>query len=77
MEASLSPGSLIAGFWFFIYGLMVYLPAYSLPTDRGAGRPHLKQYVLAYFLPLGCAIPVAVLDVALAHALGIHLWTGN
>lgn len=27
-------GALIAGFWFFVYGLMVYLPAYSLPPRK-------------------------------------------
>jgi hypothetical protein len=75
MEASLNPGAMYAGFWFFIYGLMVYLPAYSLPADRGAQSPRLKHYVLAYFLPLACAIPVAVADILLGRALGIHLWS--
>ncbi|NIS82926.1 MAG: hypothetical protein GTO14_22620, partial [Anaerolineales bacterium] len=27
-------GALVAGFWFFVYGLMVYLPAYSLPQRK-------------------------------------------
>ena len=28
MEATFNPSALYAGFWFFVYGLMVYLPAY-------------------------------------------------
>ena len=37
-EASLNWTSLIGGFWVFVYGLMVYLPACTVPQDRGA-RP--------------------------------------
>jgi len=76
MEATLNPTELIAGFWFFVYGLMVYLPAYSLPRVRGAVTPRWYHYLLAYFVPLACALPVAGADTLLAHALGIHLWSG-
>lgn len=75
-EASLNPTSLIAGFWFFVYGLMIYLPAYSLPTDRHAARPKARHYALAYLIPFACQIP-AVIVVTLAKGwLGIHLFTG-
>ncbi|HXQ78834.1 MAG: hypothetical protein WB788_01015 [Thermoplasmata archaeon] len=75
MEASLSPTAFISGFWFFVYGLMVFLPAYSLPTRARAVPPRWFHYVLAYFLPLACALPVIGADTLLAHALGIHLWS--
>ena len=41
------------GLWIFVYGLMVFLPAYTIPpaTDRGARRPKLYHYVLMIFLP--------------------------
>jgi hypothetical protein len=76
MEASINPTALIAGCWFFVYGLMVYLPAYSTPPDRGAQDPQWYHYVLTYVFPLACALPVVAADTLLAHALGIHLWTG-
>ena len=37
-EASLNWTSLIGGFWVFVYGLMVYLPACTVPADRGQGH---------------------------------------
>jgi hypothetical protein len=74
MEATLNPGELVAGFWFFVYGLMVYLPAYSIPPRPGAVPPRWFHYVLACILPLVCAIPVIGADSLLAHWLGIHLW---
>jgi hypothetical protein len=75
MEATLNPTALIAGFWFFVYGLMVYLPAYSLPQRPEVVRPRWYHYILAYFVPLACALPVVGADTLLAHWLSIHLWT--
>jgi hypothetical protein len=40
------------GMWVFVYGLMIYLPAYCVPTDRGARPPRWWLYPLAVFLPL-------------------------
>ncbi len=74
MEATLNPTALYAGFWFFVYGLMVYLPAYSLPSDRGVVRPRWYHYVAAGLFPFLCALPVAGVDSVLGHVLGIHLW---
>jgi hypothetical protein len=47
--------------WIFVYGLMVYLPAYTIPAERGAQRPKLRHGVLAFFLPLIVGIPWAAL----------------
>jgi hypothetical protein len=76
MEATLNPTALYAGFWFFVYGLMVYLPAYCVPAERPAARPRWWHYELAYFVPLALALPVAGADSLLGHWLGIHLWSG-
>ncbi|HVN26689.1 MAG TPA: hypothetical protein VMT99_03500 [Candidatus Paceibacterota bacterium] len=42
------------GMWMFVYGLMIYLPAYSMPSaaERGALRqPRWWHYVLSVFVP--------------------------
>ncbi len=39
------------GMWIFVYGLMIYLPAYCLPTRKGARPPRWWHYPLAVFLP--------------------------
>lgn len=54
-ETSLVPAKLgEVGLWVFVYGLMVYLPAYSLPDarQRGARPPRWWAYPLAVVLPL-------------------------
>ena len=59
------------GLWIFVYGLMVYLPAYTLPAERGAKRPPWWMYGAAIFLPIVFAIPVAVV-VGIVHPIQIH-----
>jgi hypothetical protein len=39
------------GMWVFVYGLMIYLPAYCVPAGRGARPPRWWHYPLAVFLP--------------------------
>lgn len=51
-EMSMSPSNILGGFWFFVYGLMIYLPAYSLPSNRGAKTPRWWAYLLAVGAPL-------------------------
>ena len=72
-EASFSgPSQLLGiGYWMFIYGLMVYLPAYTLPKDRNAKTPKFRHYALAIILPLLFAIPVAGI-VNLIHPVKVH-----
>ncbi len=74
-EASINPTSLIGGFWFFIYGLMVYLPAYSTPADRGARVPRFPHYILAVVLPFLFAAPVAFVVGLVREWLAIPLFT--
>ena len=42
------------GQWIFVYGLMIFLPAYTLPPaiERGAREPKSYLYPLMIFLPL-------------------------
>ncbi|HEY5909805.1 MAG TPA: hypothetical protein VJA21_04295 [Verrucomicrobiae bacterium] len=55
---SFGPGNLLqAGFWIFVYGLMVYLPAFCVPADRLARRVRWWHY------PLGVVVPFFFLPV--------------
>jgi hypothetical protein len=55
------------GFWLYVYGLMVYLPAHVAPPQRVARSPRLGAVLLAVTFPLAAAIPVALL-VQLGHS---------
>lgn len=55
------------GMWTFVYGLMVYLPAYCIPRDRAARKPHWFHYPIAVFFPYLFAIPVVVAVTLLFH----------
>ncbi|MGD2163289.1 MAG: hypothetical protein PVG04_09350 [Anaerolineales bacterium] len=46
------------GMWVFIYGLMVYLPALSVPSKREGQPPRWYDVPLAIFLPLIFVIPL-------------------
>jgi hypothetical protein len=60
-----------AGFWVWVYGLMVWLPAYALPRRAAARRPRAWHYLLALILPIVRAIPVALIVMRL-HPTSIH-----
>jgi hypothetical protein len=47
--------------WIPVYGLMVYLPAYTVPAERGAKPPNLWHGLLAFALPFVIGIPWAAL----------------
>jgi hypothetical protein len=60
------------GFWTFVYGLMVYLPAYAcLPSERAAIQPRPWHYLLAVFLPDLFVLPVAA-GLHFIHPVKIH-----
>jgi hypothetical protein len=75
-EATINPTSLIGGFWVFVYGLMVYLPACTVPQDRGAKRLRWWHYPLAVVLPVLAVIPVVPVVVFLRQWLGIEFLPG-
>ena len=76
-EASMNPSNLIGGFWVFVYGLMVYLPACTVPQDRGAKPLRWWHYPLAVVLPFMAAIPVVPVVILLRQWLGIELFPGT
>jgi hypothetical protein len=53
------------GFWVYVYGLMVYLPACAIPPERGARKPSVWTCLLALLLPILVAIPVALIILAI------------
>lgn len=58
-EMTFGWSAVIAGFWVFVYGLMVYLPAYALPT-RDARPPRWWHYPIAVVFPFLCMAPWAL-----------------
>ncbi len=57
---SFGPQNLLgAGFWVLVYGLMIYLPAHTVPA-AAAPPARLLHYPLAVVFPLVCAAPVAL-----------------
>jgi hypothetical protein len=51
-EMSMASTNILGGFWFFVYGLMVFLPAYCLPERSSAHKPPWWAYPLAVVGPL-------------------------
>ncbi|HUH98957.1 MAG TPA: hypothetical protein VLZ89_16470 [Anaerolineales bacterium] len=49
------------GLWIFVYGLMTYLPAYTIPNKRGTRSPKLWHGLLAFVMPFLFSIPWAIL----------------
>ncbi len=57
---SFGPQNLLqVGMWTFVYGLMVYLPAHTVPPNRDARTPGSRHWLLAAFLPLVFIVPLA------------------
>ena len=75
-EAGLNWTSLIGGFWVFVYGLMVYLPACTVPVDRGARPLRWWHYPMAVFLPFLAVIPVVPVVLLLRRWLGVQFFPG-
>jgi hypothetical protein len=53
------------GMWIFVYGLMAYLPACTVPVDRTARIPKISHYFIAVltpflFMPLCLPLLIAV-----------------
>jgi hypothetical protein len=61
---TLTANPLLAGFWVYVYGLMVYLLAAAFPSE-GRRRPCLLVTIGAVVLPVPVAVPVAI--VVLLH----------
>lgn len=61
-ESFLSSTALLGtGFWILVYGLMIYLPAFSIPSNRPVRKPKPFHYVMAAILPFAGSLPIAIL----------------
>jgi hypothetical protein len=63
---------LMTGFWVFVYGLMAWLPAYSVPAGRKARMPKWYHYPLAVIAPILFLVPLYLIVLVLIWIL-IHL----
>ena len=68
-EMSMNAANVFGGFWFFVYGLMIYLPAYTIPPDRPARRPRWWIYLAS--VPATLLSPILLLP---AVPLLRYLW---
>jgi hypothetical protein len=75
-EMSINPQSVIGGFWVFVYGLMVYLPACTVPRDREKRPARLWHYPMAVLLPFPFVILTAPFVPLLKRALGVQFFPG-
>ncbi|HWR26766.1 MAG TPA: hypothetical protein VN316_02705 [candidate division Zixibacteria bacterium] len=59
--------------WIFVYGLMVYIPAYCIPENRVVVPARFWHYIGAIFFPILFAIPVAIfINVVFPNHPSIH-----
>ncbi len=58
---SFGPQNLLqVGMWVWVYGLMAYLPACTVPYDRGARPARWWHWLMAIFLPLVFIVPLVL-----------------
>jgi hypothetical protein len=63
------PALLMAPFWIFVYGLMIFLPAYSFPHDARAQPPRWFHY----FGAIGGCLAASVAAALVVYLLSSHL----
>jgi hypothetical protein len=63
------PALLMAPFWIFVYGLMIFLPAYSFPHDARAQPPRWFHY----FGAIGGCLAASVAAALVVYLLSPHL----
>jgi hypothetical protein len=64
-----------AGFWVYVYGLMIYLPVYSLP-ERGANPPKWWHYPFAVIFPIVVAMLYFILLNIGLSLFGVQMHPG-
>lgn len=72
-EGTIQSFNALLGFWFPLYGLFVFLPTYTLPSERVLRPPRWYHYAIAVLLPFLFASPVAIVDIAIRQYWGIPL----
>jgi hypothetical protein len=63
---------LMTGFWVFVYGLMAWLPAYSVPERCNARPPKWYHYPMAVVVPIALLVPLFII-AAMLIAIITHL----
>jgi hypothetical protein len=63
------PALLMAPFWIFVYGLMIFLPAYSFPTNGETPAPRWFHYPAA----IGACLLASAAVALLVNLLSPHL----
>jgi hypothetical protein len=62
-----------AGFWVYVYGLMMFLPAYAIPPQRPTLKPGVGATTLAIVLPILASIPIVILVQVVHHTFFANL----
>ena len=75
-EATVSPPNFFGGFWVFVYGLMIYVPACTIPDERDAILPRWWHFPMAVLLPLIFVIPFVPPIIWIRNYLGIEFLPG-
>ena len=65
------PDALLAGYWIFVYGLFVWLPACAMRRPPAQRAVRLRHVALALLLPIVAALLVAAVAIAVDAALGL------
>ncbi len=78
VEASFIGPTAFIGFpmWIFVYGLMIYLPVYALPENRGAKPVRFYHYIVAipavFLLAIPMLIPIVFVVTKVLNHPTIH-----
>jgi hypothetical protein len=62
------------GMWVFVYGLMIYLPAFTIPSGRAVRKPAWWHYPLFVAAPLLGVIPGGILATIFRRLLHPHIF---
>jgi len=66
-----------AGLWIWVYGLMVYLPAYCVAPIPAARMPGLRAVILALVLPIVCGAIAAIFVLIVFHPPVVEFNSGG
>lgn len=65
------PDAVFAGYWIFVYGLFVWLPAAAMRRPPALRTVRLRHVAVALLMPVAAALPVAAAAIAVDATLGL------